>query len=120
MPTNVCTVYLPASPRLARLIEVANDMRRLGSPTIRMYDSGKYFIAIEGSHRVAAAAILGVPVIVQRLEPDDVIDLDTVDLDFGPDDFVGGTCLVRVKDLIDWFCSWRHQPNVLVTVEYSI
>lgn len=118
MPTNVCTVYLPAIPGLARLVEVAKDMRRLGPPTIRMMRDGEHFIAVEGEHRVAAAAILGISINAQLLDPEDMIDLDSVDVDFGPDDFVGDTCLVRVKDFIDWLRGRYYQPDLIVEVKY--
>lgn len=49
---------------VSHLPNVIRDMRALGSPTIRVYDpgGGLPIIALEGSHRLAAAVELNVPV----------------------------------------------------------
>lgn len=59
----------------AKLAEVKSEMARLGAPKVRVIAYGdNQYLALEGSHRLAAAAELGMPV-----------DLDIVDLDSGDD-----------------------------------
>lgn len=65
----------------ARLETVKAEMAELGAPTIRAIDGGDHLIAIEGSHRLQAAADLGLAVNIQILDEDGEIDLDTLDWD---------------------------------------
>lgn len=67
------TIYVPHKPT-ARLAEVMEQMQQMGSPVIRALWIGDAWLAIEGSHRVAAAQELGVPVEIIELDPDDVIN----------------------------------------------
>jgi hypothetical protein len=48
-------------------------MRRLGSPTIRAIRTRNGWVALEGSHRLAAAAALNKVVYIRPMDPDDVI-----------------------------------------------
>ena len=41
------------------LAAVTAEMETLGAPTIRVVDCGDHYIALEGSHRLAAAHALG-------------------------------------------------------------
>lgn len=63
-----------------KLEQVKDDMRRLGPATIRgvvEWDGWKQLhlvYAIEGTHRTYASRILGIPLIVERVAPHEVID----------------------------------------------
>jgi len=58
----------------AKLAAVKAQMAELGSPTIRVVPYGdNQYLALEGSHRLAAAAELGLPVEL------DVVDIDADD-----------------------------------------
>jgi len=52
------------------LAEVKKEMEKLGSPVIKAVAAPQWgaWVAIEGSHRVAAAAQLGLPVIIEEVE----------------------------------------------------
>jgi hypothetical protein len=54
------------------LAEVMDDMRKLGSPTIRCAEVLGTTIALEGTHRLSAAEILHVPVIIKMVELADI------------------------------------------------
>jgi hypothetical protein len=43
----------------AKLLEVQEEMKKLGAPKLRAYFDGEKYIGIEGSHRAAAAKNLG-------------------------------------------------------------
>ncbi len=62
-----------------KLRGVIEDMRRLGSPTIRAVDCGDYLMALEGVHRIEAAAQLGVALDLDILGQDDLIEADSLD-----------------------------------------
>jgi hypothetical protein len=59
--------------------DVIKEMRVMGSPTIRVVDCGDYYMALEGVHRIAAAAELNLPLDLDILEQDDLIDASTLD-----------------------------------------
>ncbi|WP_338666254.1 hypothetical protein VQH23_26515 (plasmid) [Pararoseomonas sp. SCSIO 73927] len=56
------------SPR--RLAAVVEDMRRLGPPRLRGMRSGGAWLLVEGSHRVEAARVLGLPITVEEIGPE--------------------------------------------------
>lgn len=62
-----------------KLIGVIDEMRSMGSPTIRVVDCGDYLMALEGVHRIAAAATLGVALTLDVLGQDDLVDADSLD-----------------------------------------
>jgi len=70
------TISTPHGPNPTRLEEVSQVMRRRGPPTIRVYDAGDHYMALEGCHRVAAAVALGLPVRVKLLAESDLIRHD--------------------------------------------
>lgn len=81
-PLTVTRVRAPNRANGLHLEKVRREMVELGSPTIRVWDgrgSGP-LDAIEGSHRLAAASELGVPVKLKRVRPGDVVYHDFVDL----------------------------------------
>jgi hypothetical protein len=59
LETEVTTIYAIHAPDADKLAEVVAQMRTLGPPTIEVVDCGDYMMALEGSHRLAAAAQLG-------------------------------------------------------------
>lgn len=73
------TVYAIHEPQSDRLAEVIEDMRRLGPPHLDAIDCGDHLQALEGSHRIAAAAKLGVTPAWRIFGPDDMIDITGYD-----------------------------------------
>lgn len=60
--------------------EVLGQMRSLGSPVIRAISSPYGWLAIEGSHRLAAAQELGLPVRIKDVGGQQVLRHDLQDL----------------------------------------
>lgn len=69
-------VYAPHEPDAEHLADVIEQMRTLGAPTIRAVWMGEYWLALEGSHRLAAAHALGLTPIIEELSYLDEIDHD--------------------------------------------
>jgi hypothetical protein len=63
----------------AKLTGVVAEMTTLGSPKIRVVDCGDYLMALEGTHRIAAAAQLGVALDLEILDQDDLVAADSLD-----------------------------------------
>jgi len=100
----------------AHLEAVKAEMRVLGSPVIRAIDGGDHLIAVEGSHRIRAAAELGLPVAVEILDEDGDIDLRSLDWD---DNGYFDEHVVSVREFIEGFT--RHpfplrQPTAEIEV----
>jgi hypothetical protein len=74
-------LYTPHGHNAAKVRRVMTEMRRLGAPEIRVVDCGDHYYAIEGVHRLAAAARLGVAPKLIVLDQDDELDLSTLDVD---------------------------------------
>lgn len=68
-------IYAIHAPKADKLATVVEQMRTLGAPTIRVVACGDYYMALEGSHRLAAAAELGLQPVLQVYEQDDEIDV---------------------------------------------
>lgn len=77
MPTT--TIYAIHSPDADKLADVTAEMRRLGAPTVRVVDCGDYYMALEGSHRLAAARALGIEPELVIYDQDDEIDVTGYD-----------------------------------------
>lgn len=75
----MATVYAIHAPDADKLAEVVSEMRTLGAPTIRVVDCGDYLQALEGSHRLAAAAQLGLTPNFEVYGQDDLIAASTLD-----------------------------------------
>ena len=73
------TIYAIHAPTADRLPGVIEDMRRLGAPTIEVVDCGDYMMALEGSHRLAAAHALGLTPILTVREQDEVVEISRFD-----------------------------------------
>ncbi|HSX62243.1 MAG TPA: hypothetical protein VLF18_18830 [Tahibacter sp.] len=68
----VRALHEPDPTHLARVVA---EMQQMGPPTIEAIDCGTYLAALEGSHRLAAAAQLGLmPTFVLR-DQDEVIEV---------------------------------------------
>lgn len=88
-----------------QLAAVMADMEALGAPTIRACWQGDHWCALEGSHRVAAARLLGLPVVILEMDEDD---------DFGDHDIqdLPETCTVRDVLL---YADWTHGGHIQET-----
>lgn len=73
------TVYAIHGTDADKLAQVKADMIRLGAPKIDVVDCGDYYMALEGSHRLAAAADLGLTPQFVVYGQDDVISIDGYD-----------------------------------------
>ena len=63
------------------LNEVISEMKIMGEPTTRAYYTGEQYIAIEGSHRLAACNLLGMtPNIIEINEDTEIMEHDVEDL----------------------------------------
>ena len=89
-------IYTINSAEKNHLDQVKEEMALLGSPKVRAVWCGDHYRAIEGSHRVAAAAELGHTVEVIDVDLEDVIaDHDIQDLPYG----------CTVEEIMD-YCSY--------------
>lgn len=79
---TITTLYLvhPAEDR--KVEEVKAEMRELGPPAICVVDCGDYYMAIEGCHRLMAAAELGIAPVLKVFAHDDPIQVDILDTDY--------------------------------------
>lgn len=73
------TVYAIHAPTVDHLAEVKAEMIVRGAPTIEVVDCGDYYMALEGSHRLAAAADLGLTPELTIHEYDDMLDITVYD-----------------------------------------
>lgn len=73
------TVYAIHKPSPEKLAEVTAQMREMGAPKLEVVACGDHFMALEGSHRLAAAQALGiVPEFVVH-EQDDMLEISRFD-----------------------------------------
>lgn len=75
----MATVYAIHAPDADKLGEVTNEMLTLGAPVIRVVDCGDYYMALEGSHRLAAAHALGLMPTLHILDQEDSVDISGYD-----------------------------------------
>lgn len=64
-------IFVPNHASTAHLAEMIEGLKKNGAPTVRAIWQGDHYRALEGSHRVAAAKVLGLPVIIEELQPTD-------------------------------------------------
>lgn len=76
---DMTTIYTIHAPNAEKLEMIKSQMLALGCPTIRVVDCGDYMMALEGSHRVAAAHALGLKPDLVVFAQDDEIDITTYD-----------------------------------------
>jgi len=72
----------PTSPEHVEDVKV--EMLRRGPPTIRVVDCGDCYMAIEGCHRLIAAAELGIVPVLHMLHEEDLVDVDSLETDLFP------------------------------------
>jgi len=77
----ISALYLIHAVDPAKLAAIKAEMLTLGAPTIRVVDCGDHYMALEGCHRLAAAAELGIAPVLDVLDQDDMIDADSLDID---------------------------------------
>jgi len=73
------TIYAIHAPHPDHLTKVIAEMETMGAPTIEVVDCSDYYMALEGSHRLAAAHALGLKPILTIHGQDDVIDITQFD-----------------------------------------
>ncbi|WP_434782376.1 hypothetical protein [Ferrovum myxofaciens] len=102
----IFTIHPPSSSHLLHVIE---EMKRLGPPKIKVVDCTDYLIAIEGTHRIEAARILGLAPELEILSQDDevvVSDMDICDM------FPNGTHIMPAGEVAaecySGLCSGRY------------
>lgn len=66
----------------AKVEAVMAEMGTLGAPTIRVVDCGDNYMALEGTHRIEAAARLGIAPNIVILDQDDLVEADSLDWDY--------------------------------------
>lgn len=73
------TIYAIHGTDADKLAGVVAEMETLGAPTIRVVDCGDHYMALEGSHRLAAAHELGLDPVLVIHDQDDIIDISEFD-----------------------------------------
>ena len=94
------TIVAPNETDANKMSDVVMVMRELGAPTIKAYWDGEKHIALEGSHRIAAAVELGLDIDIDEVELDDEMAHDVYDCDSNlvADllEFVGGGDVIEI------------------------
>ena len=75
----MATVYTIHGIEAAKLETVKAEMQTIGAPTIRVVDCGDYYMALEGTHRIAAAHELGLAPEFIVYAQDDEINITAFD-----------------------------------------
>ena len=89
----MATVYAIHGADLKRLETIKTEMATLGPPTLRVVDCGDFFMALEGSHRLAAAQDLGLMPLLIVHDQEEVLTLADFDWFENEVDWDGPTCL---------------------------
>lgn len=76
---KISTLYTIHGHNEAKVAAVMAEMATLGTPTIRVVDCGDYYMALEGVHRLEAAARLGIAPNLTVLESDALVEADSLD-----------------------------------------
>jgi hypothetical protein len=84
MGKRIIHLRLPHPTWDPKVEAVKDEMRVLGPPIIRVVDCGDYYMAIEGCHRLMAAALLDIAPRLQILAPDEALSSDSLDGDYPP------------------------------------
>lgn len=96
----------------AQLADVVEKMRALGSPTIRVVDSEESYIAIEGTHRIEAARLHSLPILLEVLSEDDLIKIADMDISINWDEVP--TSPITLREVV---CKLRGACNGEYTVD---
>ena len=73
------TIYTMHNTDAGNLVDVVRKMETRGAPTIKAVFDGEAYYALEGSHRIAAAKILGLIPIIAKMEPEELVYNEDVD-----------------------------------------
>lgn len=73
------TIFAIHAPIAERLETVKAEMETMGAPTIRVVDCGDHYMALEGSHRLAAAHALSLTPELVIFAQDDMLDITQFD-----------------------------------------
>jgi hypothetical protein len=77
--TMISTLYTIHGHNEAKVTAVMAEMTKLGTPSIRVVDCGDHYLALEGVHRLEAAARLGIAPTLIVLEQDELVEADSLD-----------------------------------------
>ena len=72
-------IYAIHGPAAEKLETVKREMEALGAPIIRVVNCGDHYMALEGSHRLAAAHALGLEPQLVVFEQDEMLDITQFD-----------------------------------------
>jgi hypothetical protein len=72
-------IFAIHAPNPEKLIEITAEMQERGAPAIKVVNCGDYYMALEGSHRIAAAHKLGLKPELVIYEQDEVIEIENFD-----------------------------------------
>jgi hypothetical protein len=91
-------------------LELMKALKLEGLPPVRVVDCRDYYMAIEGSHRLAAAAELRIAPNLIVLAEDELVDLSTTDIGelFNP-----GTNIVSAREIVGK-CQSHHNPVFII------
>ena len=73
------TIYAIHGTEADKLAGVIAEMETMGAPTIHVVDCGDHYMALEGSHRLAAAHELGLEPVIVIHDQADMIDISEYD-----------------------------------------
>lgn len=76
------TIYTIHGIDAEKVEAVVQEMRSLGAPKIRVVDCADHYMAIEGTHRLAAACKLGIVPELIVLAQDDMVAADSLDTEY--------------------------------------
>ena len=79
------------------LEKVTEEMRELGTPIIRVVDCGDTYFALEGTHRLRAACLLGIAPTLDVVGEQDQVDLTWLDI---LDNFPDGTVSMPAGEIV--------------------
>jgi hypothetical protein len=87
-----------------------------GLPPIRVVDCGDHYMAIEGSHRLAAAAALRIAPSLIVLPEDALVDLNTTDIGelFDP-----RMSIVMAREIVSK-CKSHHNPTFIINPDCTL
>lgn len=80
--TVVTRLYTIHGHNDAKVLQVMDEMRRLGAPAVRVVDCADHYMALEGTHRLEAAARLGIVPNLVILAQDELVAADSLDWDY--------------------------------------
>ena len=72
-------VYAIHGPETQKLAFVKAIMGEVGAPTIKVVNCTDYYMALEGSHRLAAAHALKITPVFEVYEQDDLLKIESFD-----------------------------------------